>query len=71
MGLSGISCVGHDEGKEGALAWHTAKLRLAGLDRRLLLRVALPRCGRKTLLTVSGKLPISVPRDRLLLGGAA
>jgi len=26
-GLSGISCTGHDEGKEGALAWHDAKRR--------------------------------------------
>ena len=28
-GLSGISCVGHDDGKEGTLAWHAAKHRLS------------------------------------------
>ena len=27
VGMSGISCAGHDEGKEGTLAWHDAKRR--------------------------------------------
>ena len=26
-GLSGIPCAGHDDGKEGTLAWHDAKRR--------------------------------------------
>ncbi len=27
QGLSGIPCAGHDDGKEGTLAWHDAKRR--------------------------------------------
>ena len=28
-GLSGISCAGHEDGKEGPIAWHDARNRLS------------------------------------------
>ena len=109
QGLSGIPCAGHDDGKEGTLAWHDAKPRSsrtscwtscwpavirrpplakdglvdelkralaeralnAEMDHHLDGEAAEGRpnsrngYGQKTLLTDSGKLPISVPRDRL------
>jgi len=43
-GLSGISCAGHDDGKEGTHAWHAAKHRLS-----------LTHCSTSSLLAVIRK----------------